>query len=146
MLQALYTAMKSVILDEMNGSPKSSSKTEDKLLGLIRKNPNISSTIPSQILGISKRAVLKQISKLKAEGKLKRIGPAKGGHWQITKKTKDEMKARKYELDAEEKEIEAAFELGEYKPVANMEEEIARFRRAAKAHRNKKTVKWEIGI
>jgi predicted DNA binding CopG/RHH family protein len=47
------------------------------------------------------------------------------------------MTVRKYKLDAEEKEIEAAFERGEYVPVENMEKEIQSLRQAAKAHGNK---------
>jgi predicted HTH transcriptional regulator len=35
------------------------------------------------IPGISNRAVLKQIDKLKKSGILRRIGPAKGGHWEV---------------------------------------------------------------
>jgi biotin operon repressor len=36
-------------------------------------------------LGISKRAVLKQIDKLKQQGRLSRIGSAKGGQWEVVK-------------------------------------------------------------
>jgi Fic family protein len=86
MLNALYIAMKSVVLNTKS-SPKSSSKSSPKngakLLNLIAKDPSISTEALGQTLGISKRAVLKQISKLKTQGSLKRIGPAKGGHWKI---------------------------------------------------------------
>ncbi|WP_368665439.1 HTH domain-containing protein [Chlorobium sp. KB01] len=34
-------------------------------------------------LGISKRAVLKQIDKLKVQCRLSRVGPARGGHWEV---------------------------------------------------------------
>ena len=34
-------------------------------------------------LGLSTRGVEKQIAKLKSDGVLQRIGPAKGGHWQV---------------------------------------------------------------
>jgi hypothetical protein len=34
-------------------------------------------------LGITKRAVLKQIDKLKEHGRLSRVGPTKGGRWEI---------------------------------------------------------------
>lgn len=34
-------------------------------------------------IGITPKAVEKQIAALKAEGLLKRIGPDKGGHWQV---------------------------------------------------------------
>ena len=35
-----------------------------------------------EILGITKRAVLKQVNKLKAQHRLRRVGPARGGHWE----------------------------------------------------------------
>jgi len=34
-------------------------------------------------LGISDRAVKKQIAKLKEQRLLRRIGPDKGGHWEV---------------------------------------------------------------
>ncbi len=48
----------------------------------MRENNKITTTEIADILGISRRAVAKQIEKLKNEGKLRRIGPAKGGHWE----------------------------------------------------------------
>ena len=33
--------------------------------------------------GISRRAIAKTIAKLQAEGILRRVGPVKGGHWEI---------------------------------------------------------------
>ena len=32
---------------------------------------------------ITARAIAKQIAKLKEEGKLKRVGPDKGGYWEV---------------------------------------------------------------
>ncbi|PKN31131.1 MAG: hypothetical protein CVU64_00265 [Deltaproteobacteria bacterium HGW-Deltaproteobacteria-21] len=42
-------------------------------------------TIPdlAEALTISTRAVEKQIMRLRNEGRLRRIGPAKGGHWEV---------------------------------------------------------------
>jgi ATP-dependent DNA helicase RecG len=37
----------------------------------------------SKIVGISQTAIENNISKLKESGVLKRIGPAKGGHWEV---------------------------------------------------------------
>ena len=34
-------------------------------------------------IGISRRAITKQIKNLRETGKLKRIGPDKGGHWEV---------------------------------------------------------------
>ena len=36
-------------------------------------------------LGITTRAIEKQIFNLKKDGKVKRIGGAKGGHWEVMK-------------------------------------------------------------
>jgi len=62
---------------------KSSVKSSVKIIELIHQNNYI--TIPelSDTLKISTRAVEKQISNLKKQGRLKRIGPAKGGYWEI---------------------------------------------------------------
>ena len=64
-------------------SPKSSVKTEDRILDLIRQDDAITTERLGESLGISKRAVLKQIDKLKKSGRLRRMGPAKGGHWEV---------------------------------------------------------------
>jgi len=44
-------------------------------------------TIPelAETLKITTRGIEKQIAKLRREGRLRRIGPAKGGHWEINK-------------------------------------------------------------
>jgi predicted HTH transcriptional regulator len=58
-------------------------KTEDRILDLIRQDDTVTTEQLGKLLGISKRAVLKQIDKLKIQGRLRRIGPAKGGHWEV---------------------------------------------------------------
>ena len=37
----------------------------------------------AETLGISRRAVAKQIAALKENGQLRRVGPDKGGHWEV---------------------------------------------------------------
>jgi ATP-dependent DNA helicase RecG len=67
----------------LKSSPKSSLKTEDKIVERIRQDIFITTEKLGKNLGISKRAILKQIEKLKKQGRLRRIGPARGGHWEI---------------------------------------------------------------
>jgi len=62
---------------------KSSEKSSEKIVGLIRENPFISAEEISRKIGITSRAVEKSIAKLKEGGVLKRIGPDKGGHWEV---------------------------------------------------------------
>ena len=50
------------------------------------ENPNISARDLSDIIGISQRKIEENISKLKQKGILKRIGPAKGGYWEVIEK------------------------------------------------------------
>jgi len=60
-----------------------SEKSSEKICNAIKKNPKISARELSIMLGISSRAVEKHLPQLKKEGILKRIGPAKGGYWEI---------------------------------------------------------------
>ena len=58
-------------------------KSSEKILDIISADPSVSAEMIAGQIGISSRAVEKQIAKLKAEGRLMRIGPDKGGHWEI---------------------------------------------------------------
>ena len=66
-------------------SPISSPATEERILQLLAENPRYSTQQVGDALGISKRAVLKQIEKLKQQGRVSRTGSAKGGHWEVVK-------------------------------------------------------------
>ena len=65
------------------GSGKGSGKTGSRILEMLQKTPGM--TIPdlAEALTISTRAVEKQIMRLRNEGRLRRIGPAKDGHWEV---------------------------------------------------------------
>ena len=56
----------------------------EKILEAIKDNPAIPYEELSKVTGPSRRGVEWNITKLKAEGKIKRIGPDKGGHWEVT--------------------------------------------------------------
>ncbi|WP_090632459.1 winged helix-turn-helix transcriptional regulator [Parapedobacter indicus] len=62
---------------------QTSGKTSGKIIAHIRENPNI--TIPelSLLLEITERSVERNISQLQKDRKLLRIGPAKGGYWEV---------------------------------------------------------------
>jgi len=68
---------------EEKPSGKMSGKTSGKIIELIMNNEYI--TIPEMALqiGITERSVERNIRKLQTEGKLKRVGPAKGGYWMV---------------------------------------------------------------
>ena len=58
-------------------------KSSEKILALIKENKSISAREMAGIIGISSRAIEKQLALLKEQGILKRIGGAKGGYWEV---------------------------------------------------------------
>ena len=62
---------------------ESSDKSSDKILAEIRKNNNISAKKLGEILGLTPRAVEKQIAYLKSIDSIKRVGSRKLGHWEV---------------------------------------------------------------
>ena len=54
-----------------------------KIILLILEDEKITKNKMSEILNISDTAVDKNILKLKTQGIIKRVGPAKGGHWEV---------------------------------------------------------------
>ncbi len=59
---------------------------EIQVLREIKKESTISIKRLSEVLGIYPSAVQKHVVKLKEKGALKRVGPAKGGHWEVMEK------------------------------------------------------------
>ncbi len=60
-------------------------KTREKIIDLIAENPRITTAQIADTIGITPKGVEWQITQLKKNGLLKRIGPAKGGHWKAMK-------------------------------------------------------------
>ena len=57
-------------------------KTKD-ILKLLKENKLMTTTEVAKTLHITRRTVARYIELLKAEGKLKRIGPDRGGCWEV---------------------------------------------------------------
>ena len=60
-------------------------KSSEKILRIMTEQPTITTAILAKEIGISTRAVDKQIAKLKALGQLQRVGADKGGYWKVIK-------------------------------------------------------------
>ena len=65
---------------------KGGKKTVDRLLELIRGNPKITFAEMVSAAGISRSAIQKHIERLKDAQRFRRIGPDKGGHWEVIEK------------------------------------------------------------
>ena len=61
-------------------------RTKELVLELLDNNPNFTRRDLSHNLNVSETAIKQHIAKLKAEGRLKRIGSTKAGYWQVIEK------------------------------------------------------------
>ena len=61
-------------------------ETQQKILLCIEENPKISQTKISEKIGLRALNVYRNMIALQESGLIRRVGPAKGGHWEIIKK------------------------------------------------------------
>jgi ATP-dependent DNA helicase RecG len=64
-------------------SQKSTQKSTQKIIELMQNDPTITIADLALRIGITEWAIKKQIRKMKAQGHIQRIGPDKGGRWQV---------------------------------------------------------------
>ena len=77
--------MEETVKETVKGTVEGTSeKTSEKIIKLIENNPEITIDELADHLGRSTRAVEMQLQKLKEHKKIERIGPDKGGYWQLT--------------------------------------------------------------
>ena len=62
---------------------KRAQKGHEKILEFIKDNPQISIPALAKEFGITVKAMRLTLDKLKAEKRISRIGPNKGGYWQV---------------------------------------------------------------
>lgn len=58
-------------------------KSREKIISLLSQDGSLSATALAERTGITPKAVEKQLAKLKAEGQIRRIGPDRGGSWEV---------------------------------------------------------------
>ena len=76
---------KSSVKGSVRSSVKSSVKSSVRIIELIREDKNITIPVISEKLGLTTRAIEKQMVKLQESGLIRRVGPDKGGHWEVLK-------------------------------------------------------------
>ena len=62
---------------------RGSLKSSLKILEILAAEPTCTYEELAELIGISRRAITKHIKNLRETGKLRRIGPDKGGHWEV---------------------------------------------------------------
>ena len=61
-------------------------KTVEKIILLIKENPNVTQKELVKKTGLTRRGIEWNLAKLKQEKIIKRVGSDKAGHWEIIKK------------------------------------------------------------
>ena len=74
--------------DAESGMKSGMKTTQDRIIQLIKGNPQISIIAIAEELKLAKSGIAKQMQQLQALGIIKRIGPDKGGHWEIVSEGK----------------------------------------------------------
>ena len=60
-----------------------SQKTSQKIIDLIKEDPYISTSKMAEIISVDRRNIARNIKKLQEQGIVRRVGPDKGGFWEI---------------------------------------------------------------
>jgi ATP-dependent DNA helicase RecG len=64
---------------------KGKETSREKVIGLIAANPRVTTQKMAETLAMSRAGIEKVLRQLKEEGRLKRVGPDKGGRWEVTR-------------------------------------------------------------
>lgn len=65
---------------------RKNSNSREKIISLLREDSRLSAVALAEKIGITAKAVEKHLARLKSDGIIQRIGPAKGGHWVVNDK------------------------------------------------------------
>jgi ATP-dependent DNA helicase RecG len=60
-------------------------ETRTAIVKAMKDDPKVTVVRLAKLIGMSTTAVEKNIEYLKSHGHVKRLGPAKGGHWEVVK-------------------------------------------------------------
>jgi len=80
----------------MNGQEKTrektGEKTGEKILNILKATPTMTTAELAVALGLTDKGVAWQLKRLQEKGWLRRVGPARGGHWEVILRADEEAK------------------------------------------------------
>jgi len=82
---SLERSLKKVVKTTEINEEKTTQKTTQKILALLRQNPHMTREELAKAVGISEAGIKFNLNKMKKQNLLKRVGPDKGGHWEVVK-------------------------------------------------------------
>ncbi len=72
-----------ISVKKTENSVEKTENTVEKIIELIIHNPQITVKEIYSQLNITRRGIEEQIKTLKSQGLIRRVGPDKGGHWEV---------------------------------------------------------------
>lgn len=84
-MAALHAAMREAVLTTGPGNVSGimSGKVSGKILAALGRQPGIAILHLAELTGVSSRTIERHLRKLQEQGQLRRVGGAKGGHWEM---------------------------------------------------------------
>ena len=70
-------------IELVGSSQQTPQKTPQKILELVKEDAYITTQRMADLIGIDRSNVARAIKKLQLQGILRRVGPDKGGYWEI---------------------------------------------------------------
>ena len=84
MLESIHQSVEEFLVEYRKSNLKSSQKSDQKIFELMKQDNKITIKELALRLDMSESGIKKAINKLKNEGKIKRVGSAKGGYWEVS--------------------------------------------------------------
>ena len=85
-LMSQKTMQEEKMSQKMSQKTMQEGKLSQKIIELIRNNGTISTQEMAKIIGVDRRTIARHIKKMQAQDIVRRVGPDKGGHWEIIHK------------------------------------------------------------
>ena len=83
MLESIHLSVQKFLKEYKKSDQKSNLKSDQKIFELMSQDGSITIKELALRLGMSDSGIKKAIHKLKNDGKIRRVGSAKGGHWEV---------------------------------------------------------------
>ena len=71
------------VAEKAKDSHASITETEEKIIEMVRENPHVTQSAISIRIGLTRQYVGRCMDALQAKGVIRRIGPDKGGIWEV---------------------------------------------------------------
>ena len=60
-------------------------KRDAEIVRIMKENPEVTTSQMAEVLGVSRQTIATRVKVLQAQGIVRRIGPDKGGHWEVSR-------------------------------------------------------------